>query len=46
MTDLPGHDGKVMSDKKIIYIKGIKVELEIIAAIFSVIFEETNEFLI
>ena len=35
--DLPGHGGKVKSGKKIILflIKGIRVDIEIIATIFS-----------
>ena len=40
LTDLPGHDNKVTSDKKMIWkwflnhIKGIEVEIETLAAIF------------
>ena len=42
LTDFPGHDGKVTSDQKMIYIKGIKLEIETIAAIISVAFKTTS----
>ena len=43
LTDFPGHDGKVTSDQKMIYIKGIKLEIEAIAAIVSVAFKTTSK---
>ena len=46
LMDLPDHDGKVMSDKKIFLslLKGVRVEIEIFTAFFSVIFETTSKY--
>ena len=37
LMDLPDHDGKVMSDKKIFLslLKGVRVEIEIFTAFFQ-----------
>ena len=48
MTDLPGHDGKVISDKKNISIshQGYKGGSRVYCTHFSVTFETTGKFLI